>query len=65
MVPALTSVDQFVEDIGTIATQMVVKLVMGEDMPARFPGTVEFAQDGNLFLIPTKLVIRDSCSSIS
>ncbi len=65
MVPALTTVDQFVEDIGTIATQMVVKLVEGENLPANFPGTVDFTRDGNLFLIPTQLVIRDSCSSIS
>lgn len=65
MVPALTTVDQFVEDIGTIATQMVVKLVQGEALPEHFPGTVAFIRDGNLLKIPTQLVIRDSCSSIS
>lgn len=64
MIPALTTVDQFVEDTGTIATQMVVKLVNGEALPANFPGPVNFTREGNLFKIPTQLVIRDSCSSI-
>lgn len=65
MVPALTTVDQFVEDIGTIATQMVAKLVKGEILPEYFPGSVAFTRDCNLLRIPTRLVIRDSCSSIS
>lgn len=65
MIPALTTVDQFVEDTGTIATQMVVKLVNGEALPANFPGPVNFTREGNLYKIPTQLVIRDSCSSIS
>jgi DNA-binding LacI/PurR family transcriptional regulator len=60
----LTTVDQFVEDIGTIATLMVVKLVKGEVLPSSFPDTVKFTRDGNLFKIPTPLVIRDSCSTI-
>lgn len=65
LVPALTTVDQYVEDIGTIATQMVAKLVEGEALPDNFPGNVGFTRDGNMFKIPTQLVIRDSCSSIS
>lgn len=63
--PALTTIDQFVAEMGYIATQMVVKLVKGEALPANLPGTVDFIQDCNLFKIPTQLVIRDSCSSIS
>jgi LacI family transcriptional regulator len=65
MIPALTTVDQFVEDTGTIATQMVVKLVNGEALPVDFPGLVNFTREGNLYKIPTQLVIRDSCSSIA
>jgi LacI family transcriptional regulator len=65
MDPTLTTVDQFIEDIGTIATQMVVMLVGGEALPACLPGTVDFIRDNNLFKIPIQLVIRDSCSSIS
>jgi LacI family transcriptional regulator len=63
-VPALTTVDQFLDDAATIAIQMVVKLVNGEILPAHFPGTVSITRDGNMFKIPTQLVIRDSCSSI-
>jgi LacI family transcriptional regulator len=65
MVPALTTVDQHVEDIGSIATQMVVKLINGEPLPESIPDTVSFTRDRNLFRIPTELVIRDSCSTIS
>lgn len=64
MVPALTTVDQYVEDIGTIATKMVVTLINGEPLPESFPDTIGFTRDCNLFRIPTQLVIRDSCSSI-
>lgn len=64
MTPALTTVDQFVEDTGTVAIEMVVKLVNGEALPEYFSSPMNFIRDGNLFKIPTQLVIRDSCSSI-
>ncbi len=62
--PALTTIDQFVAEMANIATKMVVKLVKSEPLPASFTGTMDYTRDGNLFKIPTQLVIRDSCSSI-
>jgi LacI family transcriptional regulator len=58
MTPALTTVNQFVEDMGTVATEMITKLVKGESLPI---GPVK---EGNLYKIPTQLVIRDSCTSV-
>jgi LacI family transcriptional regulator len=46
--PPLTTVDQFVSEMGYIATEMIVKLVNGETL------------ESNLRKIPTQLVIRDS-----
>jgi len=46
--PALTTVDQFVEDMGTLAIEMIVKLVKGEIL------------EDPLRKIQTKLVVRDS-----
>jgi LacI family transcriptional regulator len=56
--PPLTTIDQSIEQMGTIATEMVVKLVDGESLP-RNP-----AEEGNLYKIPTQLVIRDSCAPV-
>jgi len=50
--PALTTIDQFVAKMAIIATEMVMKLVKGETLEC------------NLQIIPTKLVIRDSCASV-
>jgi LacI family transcriptional regulator len=50
--PPLTTVDQFIADMGTIAVEMVVKLVKGETL------------ERNLHEIPTQLVVRDSCFSL-
>jgi LacI family transcriptional regulator len=47
--PALTTVSQFVPDMGYIATQMVVRLVKGETL------------ESNLRKFPTQLMERDSC----
>jgi len=55
MTPALTTVDQFIENMGTVATEMIVKLVKKESL----------SMEGNLYKIPTQLVIRDSCASVS
>jgi len=51
MTPALTTVDQFMAEMGTIATEMIVKLIHGEDLPC------------NLHTIQTKLIVRGSCHS--
>jgi LacI family transcriptional regulator len=56
--PPLTTIDQFVEKMGTMATEMLVKLVKGESLP------INPAEEGNLYKIPTQLVIRDSCASV-
>ena len=50
--PPLTTVDQFIEEMGTIAVEMVMKLVKGETL------------ERNLHEIPTQLVVRDSCFSL-
>jgi LacI family transcriptional regulator len=55
--PALTTVDQFVERMGFLATEILAKLVNGEPLP------INSAGDSNLYKIPTRMIIRDSCSS--
>jgi LacI family transcriptional regulator len=51
MAPALTTVDQFLAKMGTIATEMMVKLISGEDMSS------------HSHILQTQLVIRASCQS--
>jgi len=50
--PALTTIDQFVSKMGKMAVELVVKLIQG-DIP-----------ECNLHKIPTRLVLRDSCTSV-
>ena len=56
--PPLTTIDQSIEKMGTIATELLVKLVKGESLP------ISPAEDGNLYKIPTQLIIRDSCAPV-
>ncbi len=56
--PPLTTIDQSVEKTATMATEMLVKLVNGEPLP------LNPAEEGNLYKIPTRLVIRDSCRCV-
>jgi LacI family transcriptional regulator len=56
--PPLTTVDQFIEKMGTMAMEMIVKLVQGEPLPENPAG------DGFIYTIPTRLVIRDSCAPL-
>jgi LacI family transcriptional regulator len=58
MNPPLTTIDQSLEKMGTIATEMIVTLVKGESL------TMNPAGEGNLYKIPTQLVIRDSCAPV-
>lgn len=51
MIPALTTVDQFMAEMGTIATEMIVKLINGEKL------------ERNLHVIQTLLIVRHSCQS--
>jgi LacI family transcriptional regulator len=57
--PSLTTIDQSIEKMGTMATEMLVKLVKGETLPIINP-----AEESNLYKIPAQLVIRDSCTSV-
>jgi LacI family transcriptional regulator len=50
--PALTTVDQLIERMGYIATEILVGLIQGN------------TPDGNLYTIPTQLVVRDSCRNV-
>ena len=50
--PALTTVDQFISGMGTLAMETIDKLVNGEDL------------EKNLHKIMTELVLRDSCRVI-
>ena len=51
--PALTTIDQFLTDMGTIAVDMVVKLIHGDFL------------ESNLRKIATKLVVRGSCQRLN
>jgi len=50
--PTLTTIDQFVAEMGFIAVEMIVKLISGE------------ALETDLHKIQTQLVVRDSCRSM-
>jgi LacI family transcriptional regulator len=51
--PALTTVDQSIDRMGYVATEMLICLIQGETL------------DGHLYKMPTQLVIRDSCRAIT
>jgi LacI family transcriptional regulator len=48
----LTTVDQFINEMGFVATQMLTRLIHGEEL------------DSQLFKMPTELIVRDSCREI-
>jgi LacI family transcriptional regulator len=50
--PPLTTIDQFITEMGAMAIEMLVKLVKGETLEC------------NLRLIHTQLIVRDSCASM-
>jgi LacI family transcriptional regulator len=56
--PPLTTIDQSIEKMGTMAAELLVKLVDGEPLP------INRAEDGHVYKIPTRLVIRDSCAAV-
>ena len=56
--PPLTTIDQSLEKMGIIATEMLVELVKGKSLP------INPAEEGHLYKIPTQLVIRDSCAPV-
>ncbi|HMB21676.1 MAG: LacI family DNA-binding transcriptional regulator [Chloroflexota bacterium] len=54
--PPLTTINQSLEKMGTMATEMLVRVMEGEPLPSN-------PEEGNLYKFPTQLVIRDSCTS--
>jgi len=56
--PPLTTIDQSLEKMGIIATEMLVELVKGKSL------LINPAEKGALYKIPTQLVIRDSCAPL-
>jgi LacI family transcriptional regulator len=50
--PGLTTVDQCIDRMGYIATEMLVSLIEGENL------------DSNVYKVPTRLIVRDSCRTI-
>jgi LacI family transcriptional regulator len=48
----LTTVDQFIEKMGYVATEMLVSLIQGNSL------------ESNLYKIPTRLIVRGSCRAI-
>jgi LacI family transcriptional regulator, galactose operon repressor len=51
--PALTTVDQFIDQMGHLATEMLIGLIQGDP------------QESDLHLMPTQLVVRGSCRAIA
>ena len=51
--PALTTVDQFVEKMGHVATEKLVSLIQGQPL------------DEDLYKMPTELIVRDSCRAVA
>ncbi len=51
--PALSTVDQFIDKMGHIAVEMLIRLIEGQSL------------ENGQYKIPTQLVIRDSCRPIS
>lgn len=58
LTPTLTTVDQFIEKTGSMATEMLMKLVQGETLP------VNPVEKNNVYKVPTQLIIRNSCASV-
>lgn len=54
--PSLTTIDQSIEKMGKVAMELLVKLVKEE------PHLINPTSNGNSYMIPTQLVIRDSCA---
>jgi LacI family transcriptional regulator len=48
----LTTVDQFIDKMGHVATEMLVSLIQGNCL------------DSNLYKIPTRLIVRGSCRAV-
>jgi LacI family transcriptional regulator len=54
--PSLTTVDQSIDDMGYVATEILINLIQGK------PGG--FSLESKQYQIPTQLIVRDSCHAI-
>lgn len=52
MNPALTTVDQSIDKMGYVATEMLIRLIQGESL------------DSHLYKMLTQLIVRDSCQAL-
>jgi LacI family transcriptional regulator len=50
--PALTTVDQSIDKMGYVATEMLIDLIQGKPL------------ESDLYKMPTQLIVRDSCKSV-
>jgi LacI family transcriptional regulator len=51
--PALTTIDQFIEEMGRVATGKLIDLIQGQPL------------ESDLYKVPTQLVVRDSCRFVA
>jgi LacI family transcriptional regulator len=51
--PGLTTVDQSIENMGYIATEMLISLIEGDSL------------ESDLYKVDTRLIVRDSCRPIA
>jgi LacI family transcriptional regulator len=51
--PGLTTVDQSIDKMGYIATEMLISLIEGDSL------------ESDLYKVPTQLIVRDSCRAIA
>jgi len=51
--PGLTTIDQSVDQMGYVATEVLIRLIQGEPL------------ESNLYKMPTRLIVRDSCRTIN
>jgi LacI family transcriptional regulator len=51
--PGLTTVDQSIDKMGYIATEMLISLIEGDSL------------ESDLYKVPTRLIVRDSCRAIA
>jgi len=51
--PRLTTVDQSIDKMGYIATEMLISLIEGDTL------------ESDLYKVPTRLIVRDSCRAIA
>jgi LacI family transcriptional regulator len=51
--PGLTTVDQFIDTMGYVATEMLISLIQGKSL------------DDDQYTIATQLIVRDSCQAVA